>query len=86
VSNVIPADFAAMWDAVVAGEWDRARELHYRAWPLSEGLFVEANPIPVKAALAMMGKIAEELRPPLYPLSAPHRAELRKALAGLGLV
>ena len=72
---------AAMWDAVAAGDWEKARELHYRLLPLGEGLFVEANPIPVKAALAMMGRIADEMRPPLYPLAAPYREKLRAQLA-----
>ena len=86
VSNVAPSDFAGMWDAWVAGDCKRARDLHYRTFPLSEGLFVEANPIPVKAALAMMGKITDEIRPPLYPLSDDHRETLAKTLADLGLV
>ena len=60
--------------------------LHYRLLPLGEGLFVEANPIPVKAALAMMGRIADEIRPPLYPLAAQYRDKLRAQLAELGLV
>ncbi len=86
VSNVAPALMSAMWDAAAAGDWAKARALHYRLLPLGEGLFVEANPIPVKAALAMMGRIAEELRPPLYPLAAPYRDKLRAQLAELGLV
>jgi 4-hydroxy-tetrahydrodipicolinate synthase len=86
VSNVAPADMAAMWDAAAAGDWTKARALHYKLFALSEGLFVEANPIPVKAALAMMGKIAEEIRAPLYPMSAALRPALRKILADLKLV
>jgi 4-hydroxy-tetrahydrodipicolinate synthase len=86
VSNVAPVDMAAMWDAVAAGDWLRARQLHYKLLPLSEGLFVETNPIPVKAALAMMGRMADELRPPLYPLAATHREKLRSTLAALKLV
>jgi 4-hydroxy-tetrahydrodipicolinate synthase len=86
VSNVAPADMSAMWDAAAAGNWQRARDLHYKLLPLSEGLFVEVNPIPVKAALAMMGRIADELRPPLYPLAGGHREKLRAALADLKLV
>ena len=69
VSNVAPALMSAMWDAAAAGDWNKARQLHYRLLPLGEGLFVEANPIPVKAALAMMGRMTEEIRPPLYPLA-----------------
>jgi 4-hydroxy-tetrahydrodipicolinate synthase len=86
VSNVAPADMAAMWDAAAAGNWQKARELHYRLFPLSEGLFIEANPIPVKAALAMMGKIADEIRPPLYPMAGANRDKVRKILADLKLV
>jgi 4-hydroxy-tetrahydrodipicolinate synthase len=86
VSNVAPADMAAMWDAAAAGNWAKARELHYKVFPLSEGLFIEANPIPVKAALAMMGKIADEIRPPLYPMTGPNREKVRKILSDLKLV
>lgn len=86
VSNVAPADMAAMWDAAVAGNWSKARELHYKVFPLSEGLFIEANPIPVKTALAMMGKIAEEIRPPLYAMTGANRDKIHKILAELKLV
>ncbi|MBN2574811.1 MAG: 4-hydroxy-tetrahydrodipicolinate synthase, partial [Deltaproteobacteria bacterium] len=86
VSNVAPADMAAMWDAAAAGDWQRARALHYKLFPLSEGLFIEANPIPVKAALALMGKIADEIRAPLYPMTGANRDKVRKILADLKLV
>jgi 4-hydroxy-tetrahydrodipicolinate synthase len=86
VSNVAPAQMSAMWDAAAAGDWKKARELHYRLLPLGEGLFVEANPIPVKTALAMMGRIAEEIRPPLYPLAPQYRDKLRGQLQQLGLL
>lgn len=86
VSNVAPADMSAMWDAAAAGDWKRSRSLHYKLLPLSEGLFVEANPIPAKAALAMMGRISDELRPPLYPMSGANREKLRATLADLKLV
>jgi 4-hydroxy-tetrahydrodipicolinate synthase len=85
VSNVAPALMSAMWDAAAAGDWNKARDLHYRLLPLGEGLFVEANPIPVKAALAMMGRMTEEIRPPLYPLAEQYRAKLRAQLDDLGL-
>jgi 4-hydroxy-tetrahydrodipicolinate synthase len=86
VSNVAPALMSAMWDAAAAGDWNKARQLHYRLLPLGEGLFVEANPIPVKAALAMMGRMTEEIRPPLYPLAEQYRAKLRGQLDDLGLL
>lgn len=86
VSNVAPADMAGMYDAFVAGNLAKARELHYKVFPLSEGLFIEANPIPVKAALAMMGKIADEIRPPLYPMTGANRDKIHKILVDLKLV
>jgi 4-hydroxy-tetrahydrodipicolinate synthase len=86
VSNVAPRDMSAMWDAAAAGDWKKARELHYKLLPLSEDLFVEANPIPVKAALAMMGRISDEIRAPLYPLSGPGREKVRAALQRCGVL
>jgi 4-hydroxy-tetrahydrodipicolinate synthase len=86
VSNVAPKQMSAMWDAAAAGDWKKARELHYRLLPLGEGLFVEANPIPVKTAMAMMGRIADEIRPPLYPLAPQHREKLRAQLQELGVL
>lgn len=86
VSNVAPRDMSAMWDAAAAGDWKTARALHYKLLPLCEDLFVEANPIPVKAALAMMGRIADELRPPMYPLAAGNRDKVRAALKHAGLL
>ena len=86
VSNVAPAGMSGMWDAAAAGDWQKARELHYKLLPLGEWLFVEPNPIPVKAALAMMGRIAEELRPPLYPLAGANREKVREVLANLKLI
>jgi 4-hydroxy-tetrahydrodipicolinate synthase len=86
VSNVAPALMSGMWDAAAAGDWKKARELHFRLLPLGEGLFVEANPIPVKTAMAMMGRIADEIRPPLYPLAPQHRDKLRAQLQELGVL
>jgi 4-hydroxy-tetrahydrodipicolinate synthase len=86
VSNAAPAEFSAMWDSFAAGDWLKARQIHNRLFPLLEGLFVETNPIPVKAALAMMGKITDEIRPPLYPMQGANREKLRKILADLSLL
>lgn len=86
VSNVVPAEMAGMWDAFVAGNLTKARELHYRVFPLSEGLFIEANPIPVKTALAMMGKIADEIRAPLYSMTGANREKIQSILKNLRLI
>jgi 4-hydroxy-tetrahydrodipicolinate synthase len=86
ISNVVPGDMAAMWDAAAAGDWAKARALHYKLFALSEGLFIEANPIPVKAALAMMGKISDEIRAPLYPMTGANRDKVKKILVDLKLL
>jgi 4-hydroxy-tetrahydrodipicolinate synthase len=86
VSNVVPKLMADMWDAAAAGDWKAAQRLHYRVQPLIRLLFEESNPIPVKAALAMMGKIQPEIRAPLYPCSAELGDKLRRELATEGLL
>jgi 4-hydroxy-tetrahydrodipicolinate synthase len=86
VSNVAPALVAETWDAFAAGDHARARALHYRSLPLAEALFCEANPIPAKTALAMMGRMAPELRLPLVPMTPAGQLKLRTALKDLSLV
>ncbi len=85
-SNVVPADMAGMIDAFEAGDLLRARELHYKMFPLMGALFFETNPIPVKAALAMMGKIEYELRLPLSKMSDANYERLRKVVSDYGLI
>jgi len=85
-SNVAPADVAAMIDAFEAGDVKRARELHYKLSPLISALFIETNPVPVKAALAMMGKIEYEVRLPLCRMSEANSEKLRKAMLDYGLI
>lgn len=85
VSNVAPAAMVRMWHAAAAGRWEEARAEHYTLRVLNELLFVEPNPIPVKAALAVMGRCANELRLPLVPASAGLTERLRKHLAELEL-
>jgi 4-hydroxy-tetrahydrodipicolinate synthase len=85
-SNVVPAEVAAIWDAVAAHDFSRARMLHYKILALTDLLFVETNPIPVKAALALLGKIDPEIRAPLYPLAGGNLDKLRAELSRLGLL
>ena len=85
-ANVVPGEVAALVRAALAGDAERARAQHHRLRRLDAALFLESNPIPVKAALAMMGLIEEELRLPLVPLAAAHRPALRAALADLGVL
>ena len=84
-SNVCPALVVQMVRAALSGDWNNARQLHYRGYPLFRDLFVETNPVPVKAALAMMGKIAEEYRLPLCPLKDSNREILAASMRAAGL-
>ncbi len=84
-SNVAPRQMADMYDSFVMGEISRAREIHFRLWPLFHALFVETNPIPVKTALAMMKRIRDEIRLPLCPMSEANRKVLAKAVSDLKL-
>jgi 4-hydroxy-tetrahydrodipicolinate synthase len=86
ISNVAPADMAAMVDAFAAGDLKKARMLHYKMTPLIDSLFVETNPTPVKAALAMMKKISYEVRLPLYKLSDANYEKLKKIVVSYGLM
>jgi 4-hydroxy-tetrahydrodipicolinate synthase len=86
ISNVTPADMAAMVDAFVAGDLKKARALHYKMAPLIDSLFVETNPTPVKAALAMMKNISYEVRLPLCKLSDANYEKLKKIVVSYGLM
>jgi 4-hydroxy-tetrahydrodipicolinate synthase len=85
-ANIAPADMAALVDAFAAGKLDEAKALHYKLYPLFTALFYETNPIPVKEALGMMGKIQPELRLPLCPMSVENREKLAGALKDYGLI
>jgi 4-hydroxy-tetrahydrodipicolinate synthase len=84
-SNEAPALMSQLNDLALAGKWDEARALHYRLLPLMEANFIESSPGPVKAALALMGLIEENLRLPLVPVGEKTRARMREVLAELGL-
>ena len=84
-SNVAPRPMADLYDSFVMGEISRAREIHFRLWPLFHALFVETNPIPVKTGLAMMKRIREDIRLPLCPMSETNRKVLAKAVSDLKL-
>ncbi|MBU1183865.1 MAG: 4-hydroxy-tetrahydrodipicolinate synthase [Proteobacteria bacterium] len=86
ISNVVPADMAEMVDVFATGDLEQARALHYRMAPLIDVLFIETNPIPVKAALAMMGKIEYELRLPLCRMSEKNEGTLKKVMQDYGLI
>ena len=86
VSNEAPAMFGELVDAALDGEFDRARALQYRLLPLMRANFIESNPIPVKAVLAMMGLLEESYRLPLTRASNESREALRNIASELGLL
>jgi 4-hydroxy-tetrahydrodipicolinate synthase len=85
-ANVVPERIAAMWDAFAAGDYIKSREIHYELIPLHDAMFLETNPIPVKTALGLMGKINPEMRLPLSPLSPANLDKLKKVLANYRLL
>ena len=85
-SNVIPKEVAQMVRAFSSGETKAALKLHSKYFPLFRNLFVETNPVPVKADLAMKGLIDEEYRLPLVPMQEKNREVLEKTLANCGLL
>jgi 4-hydroxy-tetrahydrodipicolinate synthase len=84
-SNEAPGPMSRLVDAALAGRWDEARELHYRWLPLMDVNFVESSPGPVKAAMALMGLLEENLRLPLVPVTEKTRGRVREVLAEVGL-
>jgi len=84
-ANVAPAEMCELVRAFRGGDAERALRVHQRLLPLFAALFCETNPIPVKAAMAMLGHCGEEIRLPLTPLSEPRREELRVVLKEMGI-
>jgi 4-hydroxy-tetrahydrodipicolinate synthase len=85
-SNIIPKELTNMVMAFSSGKLSVAQKLHARFYPLFKELFIETNPGPVKAALAMMGQIEEEYRLPLVPMVPINREALKKTLKLCGLL
>ena len=86
VANEAPNLMSRMVGAALRGDFDEARTLHYRLLPLMQANFLETNPVPVKAALAMMGRMEARYRLPLVHLDAENEPGLRHALAQAGLL
>jgi 4-hydroxy-tetrahydrodipicolinate synthase len=85
VANILPGEVRKLRDAIAAGDLSAATRQHLRLFPICRGMFVETNPIPIKAALAMAGMIVNELRLPMTCLSAQHREGLAKLLRQFGV-
>jgi len=85
-SNEIPREMADMTRAALNNDWETARRIHRKYLPLMQGNFIESNPMPVKAVLAMMGKIEEVYRLPMVPMRRDTRSKLQKIAAEAGLI
>ena len=84
VSNAVPGPMSKLADLLAAGDLPAARELHMKLLPWFRAAFIESNPLPVKAAMAMMGKMKNVLRLPLVPMSESHNETVKAALKTAG--
>jgi 4-hydroxy-tetrahydrodipicolinate synthase len=85
-SNQIPREISSMVQAALQNDWPTARQIHRKFFPLMQANFWETNPGPVKAVLAMMGRIQEVYRLPIVPVSPATRARLERLVGELGLL
>ena len=86
IANILPRETSEMVHAALDGDWKRARELHYRLFPLARAAFMETNPIPIKEAMAMAGMLEPEFRLPMCRMGDANRERLRIVLKSYGLV
>ena len=86
LANLMPREVAELTHAALDGDWKRAREVHWKLFPICRAMFIETNPIPVKEAMAMRGMIRAEWRLPLCPMSDANRERLRKVLVQAGVL
>ena len=82
--NVLPHAVARLWDLVKADRWREAQDLHYWLMAMNDAVFFETNPVPMKTALGLMGRISPEVRLPLAPLSEANLARLKAVMAQYG--
>lgn len=85
-SNILPGEMASMCRKFAEGDIEGAAQLHHRLLSICDSLFVETNPIPVKAALSFMGRIRNELRLPLVPITEKGAEVVKAALTDFGLI
>ncbi|MDD5258490.1 MAG: 4-hydroxy-tetrahydrodipicolinate synthase [bacterium] len=86
VSNIIPADIAAMTSAFEKGDLAKSRALHFKMFELMKAMFIETNPIPVKTAMGIMGICSPEMRLPLSPMAESNVPKLKKVMKDYGLI
>ncbi|MEJ7711945.1 MAG: 4-hydroxy-tetrahydrodipicolinate synthase [Pyrinomonadaceae bacterium] len=85
-SNEAPSEMSQMIELALSGDYEKARELHFRLLPLMDVNFIESSPGPVKAAMAMMGLLEENFRLPLIPIQEASRRRVREVLMEVGLL
>lgn len=85
-SNEIPREMSEMTRAALHNDWDTARRIHRKYLPLMQANFIESNPLPVKAVLAIMGKIEENYRLPLLPMKRDTRSRLQRIATDVGVI
>ncbi len=85
-SNIIPKDMHDLTEFALKGDFEKAGKLHYQFLPLFKGIFIETNPIPIKAALAIKGMIKESYRLPMCEMKNENREKLRKILEELSII
>jgi 4-hydroxy-tetrahydrodipicolinate synthase len=85
LANILPSEVRKLTDAMLAGDMNAARDQHHKLFPLFKGMFVETNPIPIKAAMAMAGMCTNELRLPMTPLSEANRPAVAAMLKQFGI-
>lgn len=86
IGNLLPLRFAELVRSAAGGDFATARRIHYELLPLMQALCLETNPIPIKTAMAMTGRMGEELRLPLTPMTSSGRQRLETALREAGLL
>jgi 4-hydroxy-tetrahydrodipicolinate synthase len=86
IANIVPRETSEMVHAALEGDWKRARELHYKLFPLARAAFLETNPIPIKEMMAMVGMLEPEFRLPMCRMGDGNREKLRSILTTYGLL
>ncbi len=86
VANIVPGKMAALTKAMMKGNLPAAEQLHRELYPLCKAMFIETNPVPVKTALSLMGKIKEVYRLPMVPISDANKGIVKKAIETIGLI
>jgi 4-hydroxy-tetrahydrodipicolinate synthase len=86
IANIVPRETADLVHAALEGDWKRARDLHYRLFPLARAAFLETNPIPIKEMMAMAGMLEPEFRLPMCRMSDANREKLREIIKPYGLI